>query len=164
MGKRSKGVTIFCWILIIYALLFILFDLYILVRAHFSLPYLLKAIYTCSRVLIASCFEIVIAILLLRLNNVARKIFIIYALILTILTIYTSISYSQHTVPQLIEKSNQEQIKICKQKGEIPRLPSATVQFIVFCTFFNLARLTWITIYVIGISLFTRPKVIEQFK
>ena len=163
--KRSKGITIFCWILIFYSSLNILWTLYVLVvtQSHLPLLYFSKIIYNFNKILFLNFYAMLMAILLFRLNNVARKLFIISAIILTILTINASINFSRQHTPKLIEKFNQDRIEQYKQKRETPPPVPAPLSFFALSSIFNLPRIIWIIIYAGGIILFTRPRIKEQF-
>ncbi len=162
-NPRSKGIAIFCGILISYASLKTLFFLYILLIAHLSLPSLLNAIAHASLPLILNLFEILIAISLLRLSNVARKVFIVYAVIFTIVSVNTSVMFSRKHVPQAIEKFKQHQVERYRQKGENPPAIPEPLAFIIVGVIINFPRVISIGIFVSGIALFTRRNIKEQF-
>jgi len=127
-------------------------------------PYLFKAIDNAGRLLIINSLAIVMAILLLRLNNTARKVFIIFAVIVTILALGATIIQSIYQTPKFIEKFKQNQVERYKQKGQEPPPLSMPLAFVVFSAFLNLPRIVCAIIYITGIILFTRPRVKEQFK
>jgi len=162
-NRRSKGIAVFCWILLFYASLTMLWYLSILIIARFPLSYLPKAIAQNGLAYILTLFVILIAISLLRLSNMARRIFIILAVVLTISSISTSVAFSKRYVPQALEEFNQQQVERYEQKGETPQLLPTPVVYLVFSIFFNLPRVVWIVIFVSGIILFTRPNIKEQF-
>ena len=165
MKKRSKGIAIFCWVMIFYSSLIMLALLYVLIRSHLPLQRFPGIIRHTGEILFFNLFPIILAILLLRLNNIARRVFIISAVIMIILDINMSIGYVKHQVPALVEKINQTQMEKYHQMGDThSSLPAAPIAFFIVSVFYNLPRIAWIIIYLIGIILFTRPKVKEQFK
>lgn len=162
--KRSRGVTIFCWLVISYSSLIMVWVLYVLIMFHLSPQHFQGIIYKFIRPFFFTLFPMAMAVLLLRLNDIARKIFIVSAIVLSLLNIYTSIGYARHQVPKFVEKFNKERVEQYKQKGQEPPPAYTSLALVVLSIFFNLPRIIWIIIYIIGLILFTRPKIKEQFR
>lgn len=170
MGKLSKPsavIVLFCWIIIIYSVLDILLIVFIPVLVRVSSPYNLKYISHNIRFLAVCFFQVFIASLLLRLNEPARKVFIILAIIMTAVGINTSLHYYKqhsHNWSERFEVLKQNKMEEYKKTGkEFPTPPPARFVVIVVGVLFNLARLVWVILYVSGIALFTRPKIRDQF-